>query len=255
MKKSFLELKEYLDDQVLIYNNIQFIESDPIQIPHRFQQKNDIEIAAFITATISWGNRKSIIKSAVHILDLLDNSPYDFVKNFNENDTKLWQKSIHRTFNANDLRFFCISLQKIYSEHNSLENLFLSQENETNLFPAISRFREQFLNIEHEKRTEKHVSNPKKNSASKRINMFLRWMIRKDENGVDFGLWQNIPMSKLSCPLDVHSGNIARELNLLQRKQNDRKAVEELDENLRKFDKNDPVKYDYALFGNGVNLK
>ena len=245
----FSELKNFLDEKVLLYNTVDFIQNDPIQIPHQFTIYQDIEIAAFLTATIAWGNRKSILKSANEIMNYIDFSPYNFIKNFTENDTKLWKKSIHRTFNSNDLRYFCLALKHLYNKEESLENYFLIDEDETNTFGAIMRFRNSFFSLEHEYRTQKHIANPERNASCKRLNMMLRWLVRKDNFGVDFGIWQKIPMRKLSCPLDIHSGKSARSFKLLSRKQNDRKSVEELDYFLRKLDAEDPVKYDFALFG------
>ncbi|MEO9571570.1 MAG: TIGR02757 family protein [Polaribacter sp.] len=250
MKKS--ELKEFLDEKVVEYNTPKFIESDPIQIPHLFTKKEDIEIAAFLTATISWGNRKMIIKNAFKMMELLDNSPHDFIINHQENDLKSLDGFVHRTFNAIDLQQFIKSLKHIYSQHKGLENV-LSIKNEGDTYKeAIHYLKQVFFDIPHQQRTQKHISDPLKNSAAKRINMFLRWMVRNDNAGVDFGLWKTHKPSYLSCPLDVHSGNVARKLKLLLRKQNDWKALSELDKNLRSLDKNDPVKYDFALFGLGV---
>ena len=250
MKKS--ELKEFLDEKVIQYNNPKFIESDPIQIPHQFNKKEDIEIAGFLTATIAWGNRKSIINNAKRLMELLDNSPYDFVLNHTESDLENLQPFVHRTFNGNDCMQFIQSLQHIYKNHNGLEAVF-AKHAETNSFQSsISNFKITFFEIEHLQRTQKHVSDPLKNSAAKRINMFLRWMVRNDNADVDFGIWKSLSPSLLSCPLDVHSGNVARKLGLLKRKQNDAKALFELDSALRKLDPTDPVKYDFALFGLGV---
>ena len=245
-------LKEFLDEKVILYNNPKFIESDPIQIPHTFTLKEDIEIAAFLTATISWGNRKMIIKNAFKMMELLDNSPYDFVLNHQEKDLKSFENFVHRTFNFVDFQQFIKSLQHIYKTYNGLENVLNITDNSQNYKTAIHQFKNVFFEIEHQQRTQKHVSDPLKNSAAKRINMFLRWMVRNDNSGVDFGIWKTHNPANLSCPLDVHSGNVARKLKLLNRKQNDWKALTELDKNLRKLDKNDPVKYDFALFGLGV---
>lgn len=250
--KQFLELKDFLDEKVVQYNNPGFIASDPIQIPHQFSIKEDIEIAGFLTATIAWGNRKMIIQNAQKMMDLMDRSPYDFVLNHSKKDLKTFKSFVHRTFNAQDLKFFIAALQNVYNNHKGLEYVFNTQPDETSYQHSISRFKSLFFNLEHLSRTEKHISDPLKNSAAKRINMFLRWMVRKDAAGVDFGLWESHQQRLLSCPLDVHSGNVARKLNLLKRTQNDWKAVEELDELLRKMDINDPVKYDFALFGLGV---
>lgn len=249
---SFEELKSFLNEKADQYNSPDFIEDDPIQIPHRFSVKQDIEIAGFLAATISWGNRKSIIRSADKMLDIMGNSPYDFVLNHSEKDLEILQnKSIHRTFNGEDFAYFIRQFSKIYKESDSLENLFLVKDQETNFQHAIERFRSSFLETE-KHRSHKHISSPYKNSSSKRIIMFLRWMVRNDKRGVDFGIWENINQKHLSIPLDVHTGNISRKLGLVFRTQNDWKTVEELDAAIRKFDENDPAKYDFALFGLGV---
>ena len=246
------DLKEFLDNKVEQYNNPKFIESDPIQIPHQFSIKEDVEIAAFLTATIAWGKRQMIIKNSNRMMEIMDNSPFDFVKNHSETDLEKTIPFVHRTFNGADFSFFVKSLQNIYQHHNGLEGVFSQFPDDQNNKQVIHNFKKVFFEIPHQDRTTKHVSDPIKGSASKRINMFLRWMVRRDNTGVDFGLWKSIPMSKLSCPLDVHSGNVARKLGLLARKQNDWKALEELDASLRKLDANDPTKYDFALFGLGV---
>ncbi len=250
MKQS--ELKEFLDEKVEFYNNPKFIESDPIQIPHLFSLKEDIEIAGFLVATISWGNRKIIIQNSHKMIHLMGNSPFDFVMSHNENNLDKLNDFVHRTFNGGDFATFIKSMQNIYTNHDGLESIFKKHQEKDSLQKSISEFKKVFFEIEHQYRTQKHVSDPLNNSAAKRINMFLRWMIRNDNKGVDLGIWKSISASKLSCPLDVHSGNVARKLNLLTRKQNDGKALSELDFNLRKLDKNDPVKYDFALFGLGV---
>ncbi|MEN8966237.1 MAG: TIGR02757 family protein [Polaribacter sp.] len=250
MKKT--ELKDFLDNKVVLYNNPKFIESDPIQIPHLFSKKEDIEIAGFLTATISWGNRTMIIKNALKMMDLLDNSPFDFIINHQESDLKIFESFVHRTFNYIDFQQFITSLKHIYNQHNGLENALAIKDNSKTYQTAINHFKKVFFEVKHQQRTQKHVSDPLKNSAAKRINMFLRWVVRNDAAGVDFGIWKTHNPAHLSCPLDVHSGNVARKLKLLLRKQNDWKAVAELDKNLRKLDKNDPVKYDFALFGLGV---
>lgn len=245
------ELKSFLDEKVVEYNQPKFVESDPIQIPHQFHQKEDIEIAAFLTATIAWGNRKMINNNAKKMMELLGNSPYDFIINHTEDDLENLQFFVHRTFNGTDFVFFVKALQNIYKNHGGLEAVFTNAGTE-NLQESISHFKKVFFSIPHPERTRKHVSDPKKGSAAKRINMFLRWMVRNDNTGVDFGIWKSISPAQLSCPLDVHSGNVARKLGLLKRKQNDAKALLELDTNLRKLDATDPVKYDFALFGLGV---
>jgi uncharacterized protein (TIGR02757 family) len=246
------QLKEFLNSKVVQYNNRKFIESDPIQAPHQFSKKEDIEIAAFLTATIAWGNRKSIIKNAKHMMQLLDNAPYDFVMKHQESDLEQLLPFVHRTFNGHDFIQFIKCLKHIYLKHNGLENIFKKHAEANSLQQSIHNLKKVFFEIEHLPRTQKHLSDPLKNSAAKRINMFLRWMVRKDTAGVDFGIWQSLSPAQLSCPLDVHSGNVARKLGLLTRKQNDAKALTELDRSLRKLDTQDPVKYDFALFGLGV---
>ena len=250
MKKS--ELKEFLDEKVDLYNHPNFIESDPIQIPHLYTLKEDIEIAGFLAATIAWGNRKMIINNAKRMMDLMGNSPYDFVMSHNGNDLQRLETFVHRTFNGQDFIGFIKSLQNIYLNHGGLESIFTLHQEKDSMQNAISKFKTIFFEIEHLKRTEKHISDPNKNSSSKRLNMWLRWNCRQDNKGVDLGIWKSISPSQLSCPLDVHSGNVARKLGLLTRKQNDAKALAELDQNLRALDPNDPVKYDFALFGLGV---
>lgn len=247
-----LELQLFLDEKVDLYNNPSFIETDPIQIPHRFSLKEDIEIAGFLAATIAWGNRKMIINNANKMMDLMGNSPFDFVLNHQEYHLEKLENFVHRTFNGTDFITFIKGLQNIYTNHNGLESVFSINNNDDSIQKNISDFKIKFFEIEHQSRSQKHISNPINNSAAKRINMFLRWMVRNDNKGVDFGIWKSIPTSVLSCPLDVHSGNVARKLELLSRKQNDAKALSELDKNLRLLDPNDPVKYDFALFGLGV---
>lgn len=245
-------LREFLNDKVEKYNRIDFIDTDPISIPHRYVTKEDIEISGFLTATIAWGNRTMILRSANRMMELLDDSPHDFILNHNENDLERIKKVIHRTFNATDFIYFIKALKHIYTSQEGLEGIFNQYRTRDSLQPAIHQFRKIFFELPHNTRTLKHISDPFKGSAAKKLNMYLRWMIRDDNSGVDFGLWKSISPSILSCPLDVHSGNVARALGLLTRKQNDAKAVTELDNNLREFDKEDPVKYDFALFGLGV---
>ena len=246
------ELKDFLNSKVFEYNNSKFIESDPIQIPHQFSLKEDIEISAFLTATIAWGKRKMIINNSNKIMNYMGNSPFDFIMSHNKNQLDKIEGSIHRTFNSIDFKFFIKSLQNIYKNHYGLEEIFTKNTEVDTLQPAIHQFKKVFFEIDHPIRTQKHISDPLKNSAAKRINMFLRWMVRNDNAGVDFGIWKSLSPSQLSCPLDVHSGNVARKLGLINRKQNDAKALFELDTNLRKMDPFDPVKYDFALFGLGV---
>ncbi|WP_313806370.1 TIGR02757 family protein [Flavobacterium sp.] len=248
----FTELKDFLDKKVELYNHPNFIESDPIQIPHQFSLKEDIEISGFLASVIAWGNRKMIIKNAQKQVELLGNSPYDFVMCHSESDLEKLESFVHRTFNGQDFIGFIKSLRNIYQNHNGLEAVFAKNQDSDSMQRSISEFKKIFFEINHLSRTEKHLPNPLSGSAAKRINMYLRWMCRQDNKGVDFGIWKTISSYKLSCPLDVHSGNVARKLELLSRKQNDSKALAELDANLRKLDTNDPVKYDFALFGLGV---
>lgn len=252
MKLTSSELKDFLDVKVQLYNNPEFIESDPIQIPHQFSKKEDIEIAGFLTATIAWGNRKSIINNANKMMELLDHSPFEFIMQHQVSDLEKLSPFVHRTFNGHDFIQFIKSLKHLYQNHKGLEAIFSKYAEHDSLQYSIHKFKKVFFEVPHLERTQKHVSDPLKNSAAKRINMFLRWMVRNDNNGVDFGIWKSLSPSQLSCPLDVHSGNVARQLSLLQRKQNDGKALAELDQALREFDATDPVKYDFALFGLGV---
>ena len=247
------DLKDLLDRKYNQYNNINFIETDPVSIPHKFSRKEDIEISGFLVSIISWGNRKAILKSANLMMDLMDMEPFNFITGASEKEFKRFENFVYRTFNSDDMLFFIYSMRNVYKNRGGLEKIFLdSYKKSGNIKDAISSVRDVLLQTEHLKRTEKHIANPANGSAAKRINMFLRWMVRKDNKGVDFGLWKEIPVSSLMCPLDVHSGNVARKLGLLKRKQTDWKAVEELTGNLRKLDPNDPVKYDFALFGMGV---
>ncbi len=246
------ELKDFLDAKVLQYNSKKFLDSDPIQIPHRYSKKEDIEISAFLTATIAWGNRKSIINNADRMMGLLDHSPHDFIINHQKRDLDKLSGYVHRTFNDIDLIYFIESLRNVHENHGGLEKAFAKNITSRSMQTAISGFKNIFFELPHHQRTTKHISDPIKGSAAKRINMFLRWMVRDNSTGVDFGIWKSISPSLLSCPLDVHSGNVARKLDLLKRKQNDAKALSELDESLRQFDAIDPVKYDFALFGLGV---
>ncbi|MCX6231996.1 MAG: TIGR02757 family protein [Bacteroidetes bacterium] len=246
------ELKAFLDEKVTQYNTPNFIENDPISIPHRYSLKEDIEIAGFLAASISWGNRKVIVQNGHRMLDLLGESPFDYVMSANTTDLKRLENFVHRTFNGEDFSFFIKGLKNIYSNHNGIESIFYKNSTTDSLQPAISEFKKKFFEISHPERTCKHISDPERGSAAKRINMMLRWFVRYDKNGVDLGIWKTLKPSQLSCPLDIHSGNIARKFGLLYRKQNDAMALKELDYALRILDINDPVKYDFALFGLGI---
>jgi uncharacterized protein (TIGR02757 family) len=252
MKLNKHELKDFLDEKVELYNRPAFIESDPISIPHQYTLKQDIEIAGFLAAAIAWGNRKMILRNANRMMELFDHSPYEFIMNSSSTEMETIKNFVHRTFNSTDLIYFLKALQNIYRHKGGIETIFKTFQANDSLQPAINEFHKIFFELPHEKRTERHVSDPFKGSAAKKLNLYLRWMIRKDNKGVDFGIWDSISPSVLSCPLDVHSGNVARKLGLLKRNQNDSKAVEELDAALRSFDRKDPVRYDFALFGLGV---
>lgn len=267
-----IKLYDLLEEKYRQYNVLSFIENDPISIPHRFTKKEDIEISGFLTSIISWGQRATIIRNGERIMQMMDFSPYNYVMNHTREDLKPFKKFVHRTFNGDDCIYFIKSLREIYSKHGGLENSLTqnklyhketstySEEKQTqkgeisvDLRQSMISFHKTFFMTKTKPRTTRHLSNPEKNSASKRLNMFLRWMVRTDGKGVDFGIWEKINSSQLYCPLDVHSGNVARKLGLLKRASNDWKAVEELTECLKQFDSNDPVKYDFALFGLGIN--
>ena len=233
------------------FNSVEFIQTDPIQIPHRFQKKQDIEIISLLVALIAWGNRTMIIRNGDKLTQLMGDSPHEFVLNYNPKDIDNIE-FVHRTFNKYDLDFMLRALQDVYSKNESLETAFAIHPDIQGVKGRIVSFRDALLSTPHEKRSEKHLSNPMKKSAAKRINMYLRWMVRSDKQGVDFGIWNRISPSELYLPLDVHTGNIARKLGLLKRKQNDWVALEELMKQLQKMDPKDPVKYDFALFGLGA---
>jgi uncharacterized protein (TIGR02757 family) len=246
-----MNLKKLLDDKVAFYNNKSFIAADPISIPHLFAKKQDVEIAGFFAAIFSWGQRVTIINKANDLMQLMDNAPYDFCINHQEQDLKKLLQFKHRTFNVDDLIYFIHFLQQHYQKNISLETAFFPSKKMT-VEEGLIHFRKYFFSFEHLPRTHKHISSPLQKSVCKRLNMYLRWMVRKDNAGVDFGLWKNIESKDLICPLDVHVAKVSRQLGLLQSKKNDWAAAIELTENLKKFDTNDPVKYDFALFSMGV---
>jgi len=248
------EMKEFLEEKYLRFNQPSFIDNDPISIPHMFSDRQDIEISGFLTATIAWGRRDQIIKSAKDLIRRMGMSPYDFLKNASEDRLEDFSDYYYRTFQGQDCMYFLKALKRIYSQYESLEDVVCQSYLETgNIAQALVHLRRVFFDDKHERRTEKHFADISRGAAGKRLNMYLRWMVRKDNRGVDFGLWRKIPTSDLYIPLDVHSGNMARKLGLLKRKANDWKAVEELSDTLRLYDSQDPVKYDFALFGLGVN--
>lgn len=249
----FQSLKHFLDERADRYDSPEFIDTDPIQVPHQFLRKEDIEIAAFLTASISWGQRKSIINNANRLMNLMDNDPFDFLCHAERADWKVFENFVHRTFNGEDCLFFLDTLRKIYLKHGGLESVFNEgYATDGTIYGTLLHFRKTFLSIPHEKHVCKHIADVSANASAKRLNMFLRWMVRQDEKEVDFGLWKNIAASSLMLPLDVHTGDVARAYGLLSRKQNDWKAVEEITTALRLFDPADPIKYDFALFGIGA---
>lgn len=242
------ELREFLDRKAAQYNRPAFIPEDPIAVPHEYQQREDQEIAGFLTATIAWGRRPRIVESGRHMMALLDGAPAQFVRQHQPGDLRRLDPFVHRTFQPVDFRYFLSALQRLYQAGDGLRGAFQGADAEA----AIIHFREAFFGAPHPSRTQKHVSDPRKNSACKRLNMFLRWMVRHDRQGVDLGLWQHLQPHQLSLPLDVHSGRVARRLGLLQRRASDWKAVREVDASLRCLDPQDPVRYDFALFGLGI---
>lgn len=246
-----VHIKEFLDRKVKEYNRPTFIQDDPIAIPHLFTQKQDIEIAAFFAAVFAWGNRTTIINKSKELMQRMDNSPYSFIKNYLPTHLRNLKGFRHRTFNTDDLYYFLEFLHQHYLKYDSLESAFFPSPGH-NAEQGLILFKSYFFAFEHLKRTEKHISSPLQKSTCKRLNMFLRWMVRIDDNGVDFGLWKNISPSQLICPIDVHVARVAKKLGLLKRKQVDWLAAVELTDALRQLDKNDPVKYDFALFNLGV---
>ena len=243
-------LKDLLEQKVIQYNVPEFAESDPVQIPRSFLLKEDIEISAFLTATIAWGNRASVIKSSKNMMDIMGNSPYDFIMSHSESDLDRMSNFVHRTFQPIDLITFVKALKHIYSNHGGMEKVFFEHQRDGFMHYAIHEFKRKFFEVGHQQRTQKHVADPMKNgSHAKRIHLFLKWMIRQDNGGVDIGIWKSIPTSVLSCPLDVHTGRVGRHLELITIKQDNLKALNQLDEALRIFDAVDPAKYDVALFG------
>ncbi len=252
------QLMRLLDEKVELFNKPAFIESDPVCIPHLFSKKQDIEIMGLIAATLAWGQRKTIINKCREIVELMEGQPYDFILHHREKDLKRFLQFRHRTFQPTDLLYFISFFRQHYSENESLETAFSQflKPDDENIQPALEGFHNYFFSLEFiPQRTRKHVPSPAKNSTCKRLNMFLRWMVRNDEKGVDFGLWKNIKPSQLLCPLDLHVDRVARKLGLLQPGISGWKATLELTAQLKAFDPSDPVKYDFALFGMGVMEK
>ena len=253
MNDSSENFKAFLDEKTRLFNRPEFIVTDPIQVPAQFTTKENIEISGFLAATLAWGQRPMIIRNAMRLIACMNNNPYDFIVNTPEDEWEIVLNFKHRTFNGTDCIFFLKALKNVYINHGGLEQVFTEgYKTDNSIFNALVHFRKVFLEPEHEPRSEKHISDVAAGSAAKRLNMFLRWMVRYDSNGVDFGLWKQIPASALLLPLDVHTGNVARKLGILTRKQNDWRAVEEVTAKLLEFDPIDPIKYDFALFGLGV---
>ena len=250
---NFVDVHSFLDQKYISFNHPAFIETDPIQVPAQFTIKENIEIAGFLAATLAWGQRPTIIRNALKLVTLMNNNPLEFLLNTPEDEWVIFSDFKHRTYNGIDCLFFMKSLRNIYQNHGGLEQVFTTGYlKDHTIFSSLVHFRKIFFELEHEHRTEKHVSDVEKGAAAKRLNMYLRWMVRTDKSGVDFGLWKQIPNSALMLPLDIHTGNVARKLGLLTRTQNDWRSVEEITAKLREFDPEDPIKYDFALFGLGV---
>ncbi|WKN45735.1 TIGR02757 family protein [Tunicatimonas pelagia] len=254
--RKFAELRNFLEEQHDRYNRPAFIASDPISIPHQYQKKQDIEISGFVAAVLAWGQRKTIINKCEEFFSYMDNTPHDFILHHQEDDLKPFLNFKHRTFNATDALYFIVFFRHFYQQHNSLEEAFwqgMSEESPT-VESGLTHFHDLFFSLpDYPTRTRKHVATPERNSACKRLNMYLRWMVRQDDRGVDFGIWHKIRPDQLVCPCDVHVDRVARQLGLITRKPTDWRTAVELTENLQKFDPTDPVKYDFALFGLGSN--
>ncbi len=245
---------ELLEKYYTIYNQPNFIEDDPISIPHQFSKQQDIEISGFFAAILAWGQRKTIINKCNDLMNLMDKSPHDFIINHQPHDLKKFKDFKHRTFNYTDLLYFLYFFQWYYQKNKSLETAFLT--NDRNIEDGLNQFRRLFFSLpDYPLRTQKHIAAPFKKSTCKRLNMFLRWMVRKDNKGVDFGIWEQLNSSSLFCPLDVHVERTARILGLIKRKQRDWKTVAELTNNLKQIDKEDPIRFDFALFGLGIEQK
>jgi len=257
MKDKLQIIKNKLDEALLRYNSKGFVANDPITIPHRFSKKQDIEIAAFFAAIFAWGNRTTIIQKTSHLMELMEDAPYEFITQHQSNDLIPFLNFKHRTFQADDLFYFIHFLKVHYSHSNSLETAFIPQiwsSKQKTIEPALVHFKNYFFSLpEALDRTKKHISSPESNSACKRLNMFLRWMVRTSKDGIDFGIWTSISPKQLVCPLDVHVCRVAQQLGLLKTNKADWKAAFELTLELKKMDKEDPIKYDIALFSLGVN--
>ena len=255
-QKLILDLKPFLDSKVLQYNQPGFIKNDPISIPHRFKKKQDIEISAFFAAVLAWGQRITIINKTNELLAMMDNSPHDFLLHHKLDHLRQFETFKHRTFNGTDALYFIEFLSRFYKKHESLEDAFVSDERNQTVEQSLIGFHHLFFGLpDFPTRTKKHISTPERKSACKRLNMFLRWMVRKDNQGVDFGIWTKISTAQLICPCDLHVERVARKLKLIRRRQMNWETALELTANLRMLDPLDPVKYDFALFGLGVEEK
>jgi uncharacterized protein (TIGR02757 family) len=249
------KLKEFLDKKVEEYNRPSFIPHDPICIPHRYSKKQDIEIAAFFASIFAWGNRTTIINKTTELMKLMDDAPHQFIVHHSDEELQKMLAFKHRTFNTTDLLYFLLFLKHHYQKHSSLETAFTSwmKRGDTTIENALTGFHDYFFSLEDAPvRTKKHIATPARGSTCKRLTMFLRWMVRKDNCGVDFGIWKNISPAQLICPIDVHVARVGRQFNLIQRKQTDWQTALELTNQLKKFDRDDPAKYDFALFSLGV---
>ncbi|WP_114781272.1 TIGR02757 family protein [Botryobacter ruber] len=254
---TYASIKALLDDRAERYNQPDFIPNDPVSIPHRFSKKQDIEIIGFFAAILAWGQRRTIINNCLKLMDLMDNAPHDFVLHHQEQDLKRFLGFKHRTFNDTDLLYLLHFFRQYYQQHDSLETAFTGEQNELKTQKErLEYFHELVFSLEEApQRTRKHIATPARKSACKRLNMYLRWMVRKDNAGVDFGIWHHMQPSELICPCDVHVERVARKLGLITRPQLDWQTAEELTAHLRTFDPQDPVKYDFALFGLGIEEK
>lgn len=248
------QLKQFLDAKVAFYNRPSFIEKDPISIPHTFTKKQDIEIAGLFAAVLAWGNRTTIINNCQKLMRWMDNDPHQFILHHHDTDLKKFLGFAHRTFNTTDLLYFLHLLQHHYRRYTSLEDAFVPGRRyaEENVEEALIHFHHYFFSVEHPERTRKHISTPERNSACKRLNMYLRWMVRKDKQGIDFGLWKKIKPAQLVCPLDVHVARVAERLGLIPDNRSNWANAVELTRRLRELNPADPAVYDFALFGIGA---
>jgi uncharacterized protein (TIGR02757 family) len=247
------DLKDFLDQKSAQFNKPGFIEHDPISIPHLFKKKQDKEIAGLFAATLAWGQRKTIVRKCKELMELMDNDPHNFILSHSEKELRSLHDFKHRTFNSTDLLYFIESLKHYYNSHDSLEDAFYNNRADETIEAGLIKFHNLFFEIDHPHRTRKHVATPERKSTCKRLVMYLRWMVRKDNNGVDFGIWKKISPAQLVCPCDLHVDRVARKLKLIKRKQTDWQTALELTRHLKRFDPTDPVKYDFALFGLGID--